>query len=877
MASTVTAASVVEQLDKSSDVLTWLNTVLDVPDDAASNDSPLLALGSTLDTLQTATSIAAQSTSANLEHTIDDIARAAPRLAYDIHLTRDGALALRSVLAQSLPLPQSRNSAQTTAESAEPDATSKVLERLQHLDTLRVRMEAARDVLREAESWSALEAEVTTLLAEKAYARAASRLSASARLMPVSTRTTPGTSSGGVHEPRRALLTSLANQLEAALSPDLVRAVTACDVESCKSFYTIFVDIEREGEFRNYYYGTRRTSIVETWSRAVIEGEHGSSEGADRATPQSLSAFYSSFLSTFLTVLNGERTALPNIFPDPERTLSVLIFTTLSVLTPPLAQRLAALFHNGSSATALKDVVKLFQASEEFARSAQRILEKLRASAPPLLTTSTSSSMGEGKHSRRRSMRMSMSWRSMSSTGRLGGGGMVTGGSADEGAEWDQCLFQPFLDFQVDFGILEKRLLDDTLGSPLPGNIKDLDGDRAARAMRERAVDVFSAAEESIERCLVFTYGYASVGLVRALDAFVSAFVETWTNPISNLVDVDSRSTSGSGAKAASAALEDEELADLDYTPQDWAHIQKALHLLATGQAVKDRLGVFETRLRTSLGQVSTVFRTAWGSGGSGVYTPGATKGEGLLLAQSSLNSLELRELLTRAASSTKSIPSLLPSAHTALTAFARANQRTLQHVLLSPLYAHLATYPTLPLWSAARVQEAVPGLTGVVVPTFSLSPSEVAHRVGDGLLNLPRLFEVYAEDDALGFELGGLTGTDGTETLTGEADEQGQVHSAEAVTAAWLSSLGRATVVHLTRNVLPQIKTLSVAGAAQLSADLGYLETIVRALGVEKGDLERWKAYVGMTDDEGKATLVSDDGSDKIGQLVAKMRKWTV
>ncbi|KAG6374006.1 oligomeric Golgi complex subunit 7 [Boletus reticuloceps] len=893
---TVTAASVVEQLDKSSDVLTWLNTVLNVPGDATSNDLPLVVHASTLDALQTATSIAAQSTSATLEHIIDDIARAAPRLAYDIHFTRDGALALRNVLAQSLPPLQSRSSGRTTTDAAESDATSKILERLQHLDTLRVRMEAARDVLREAESWSALETEVTTLLAEKAYARAACRLSASARLMPVSaarTATTPSTSSGGVHEPRRALLTSLANQLEAALSPDLVRAVTACDVESCKSFYAIFVDIEREGEFRNYYYGTRRSSIVEIWSKAAIEGESGSSDSSDRENPQSLSAFYPSFLSSFLTMLSGERTALPNIFPDPERTHAALIYTTLSVLTPSPAQRLAALFHNGSSTTALKDVVKLFQASEEFARGAERILEKLRASAPPLLTASSSSSPSEGKPSRRRSVRMSMSWRSMSNMGRLGGGGIgttgTTGSGSDEGAEWDQCLFQPFLDFQVDFGSLERRLLDETLGSPLPGNIRNLDGDRAARAMRERAVDVFSAAEESIERSLVFTHGYGSVGLVRALDTFISTFVETWTNSISSLVGTDPRSMPGSGSKPTSAALEDEELADLDYTSQDWAHIQKALHLLAAGRAVKDRLGMFETRLMASLRQVSTAFRMAWGNGGSGVYTPGITKGQGLLLAQSSLNALELRALLTRVAPSTRPGPSLLPRAHTALIAFARANQRGLQRVLLSPLYAHLAIYPTLPLWIAARVQDAVPGMAGVIVPTFSLSPSDVAHRVGDGLLNLPRLFEVYAEDDALGFELESLAGPDGSDMVvtgsgsamgSGEADErrQGQVpHSPEVVTAAWLASLGRATVAHLTRDVLPQIKTLSGAGAAQLSADLGYLETIVRALGVEMGDLERWKACVGMTDEEGRAMLASDEGNDRIGQLVARMRKWVV
>ncbi|KIJ60451.1 hypothetical protein HYDPIDRAFT_47172, partial [Hydnomerulius pinastri MD-312] len=878
---------VVEQLDESPDVLTWINTVLSVPEASSSSpssiDPPPAIHTPALDALLTATSIAAQSTSVTLEYTIDDIARAAPRLAYDLHFTRDGALALRNVLARALPLPRSQpQSSGTSVTTGQFDATSKTLERLQYLDTLKTRMEAARDVLREAESWGALEAEVTALLAEKSYARAASRLSASARLMPVSARATAtsGSSSGAVHEPRRALLTSLANQLEAALSPDLVRAVTASDVESCRSFYSIFVDIEREAEFRNYYYGTRRSAVVEMWSRAHIEGEPDSGGGEKRDPPQTLSAFYPSFLSSFIAVLNGERTALPNIFPDPERTLSSLIYTTLNVLTPPPDQRLAALFHGGSGAGALKDIVKLFQATEEFARGAERILEKLRVSGPPLLSApSTSSSSNESRHSRRRSMRMSMSWRSMSSSGRpmVGGATSTSAGSGggDEAMEWDQHLFQPFLDFQVDFGILERRLLDETLGSPATSLLGTLDGDRAARMMRERAVDVFSGAEESIERCLVFTHGYASVGLVRALDGFVSSFVEGWTSAVDDLATVDTRSGSGAGSGVA----EDDELADLDYTSQDWAHIQRALHLLAAARAVKERLGMFEARLKAALGQVSMAFRSAWGNTGTGVYTPGATKGEGMLLAQSALNSAELRELLTRVASTTQT-PSqtLLPHAHSALTTFARANQRTLQHVLLSPLRAHLAPYPSLPLWSAAKTQDPVPGMAGVNVPTFSLSPSEAVQRVGDGLLNLPRLFEVYAEDDALGFEIGELAGTSGGEGsgVDGEGEGDGQVHSPEAVTAAWLSSLGRAMVVHLTRDVLPQIRVLSSPGGAQLSADLGYLSTIVRALGVEEGELERWRTYVGMGDDEGRAAFSSEDGDDRVLLRVAKMRGWT-
>ncbi|KAG6331049.1 hypothetical protein ID866_8041 [Astraeus odoratus] len=851
---TVATVSVVEQLDQAPDVLTWLNTVLSPSGTDTSTQSESSA-STNLDALLTATSIAVQSTSSTLENTIDEIARTAPRLVYDLHFTRDGALALRNTLAQTIP----KSHDDTTAAHVQFGATSKVLERLQYLDTLKTRMEAARDVLREAESWGALEAEVTNLLAEKSYARAASRLSASAKLMPAA-RAVAGPA-GAVQEPRRALLTSLANQLEAAVSPDLVRAITAGDVESCKFLYNIFVDIERESEFRNYYYGTRRTPVVETWSRAVVEGESTPAGATEPGEPQKLGAFYPSFLSLFLSALDRERLIIPNIFPDPEPTLATLIYSTLSILTPSPSQRFAALFHGNGGASALKDIVKLFQATEEFARGAERILEKLRESGLPVVSATSLS--GESRLSKRRSMRMSMSWRSTSSISGSGKQTSSTGGA--EGMDWDQYLFQPFLDFQVDFGILERRLLDEVLGPPAVSLQGSVDGDRAARAMRERAVDVFSVAEESIERCMTFTHGYASAGLVRAIDGYVCAFVDAWTSYVSDLGHVNAASSTGSYHGA-----DDGEFADLDYTPQDWTHIQRTLHLLAAGRAVKERLGVFETRLRGALNQVAVAFRSAV----NGLYTPGVTKGEGMLLALSTLNSVDLRDLLSQIEQSRSPSSPILTTCYSALTSFARANHRTLQQVLLSPLFVHLAAYPSLSFWSSARAYDPLPGLAGVNIPTFSLSPSEAIQRVGDGLLNLPRLFEVYAEDDALGFEIGALTGEDSGDDPT--AAQMQQTQSPEAVTAAWLSSLGRTTLVHLTRNVLPQIRVLTTAGSAQLAADLAYLSTIIRALGVEEGDLERWRIYAAMDDEEGRAALTSEDADDPL-RLVAKMRGWTM
>jgi conserved oligomeric Golgi complex subunit 7 len=72
-------------------------------------------------------------------------------------------------------------------------------------------MELARDVLREAESWSTLESEVSSLLSEQSYEKAAEKLSEANKSIVVFQNTPCGA--------RRTLMISLQNQLEASLSP----------------------------------------------------------------------------------------------------------------------------------------------------------------------------------------------------------------------------------------------------------------------------------------------------------------------------------------------------------------------------------------------------------------------------------------------------------------------------------------------------------------------------------------------------------------------------------------------------------------------------------------------------------------------------------
>ena len=70
-----------------------------------------------------------------------------------------------------------------------------------------------------------------------------------------------------------------------------------------------------------------------------------------------------------------------------------------------------------------------------------------------------------------------------------------------------------------------------------------------------------------------------------------------------------------------------------------------------------------------------------------------------------------------------------------------------------------------------------------------------------------------------------------------------------EMVSSTWLASLALSLLSHLTTTVLPNIPSLSTAGAAQLAEDLGYLSQIVKALNVEWEKLEQWKDVICSTD----------------------------
>lgn len=789
-------------------------------DDVSGNHMPLPELDIKLARLLGTLEHACQDTSSQVERAIEEVSRTVPRLTFDLQVMRENVVLLRFTL---------ENIRKRSIEATAQSETSQVLRRLKVLDTIKTRMEAARDVLREAEAWSTLESEVTALVQEQSYAKAAERLAEANKSMVVFQNSPE-------YEQRRSLMVSLQNGLEAGLSASLVTAINARDVNACKSYYAIFGQIQRETEFRNYYFGSRRSNLLNDWQNARLtdcptvaapETSVVTSRPASPIPPVAFSTYLPNFYARVQNTLNDERIQIPAIFPDPLDTLSSFLQSTIDGLVPSLPQRISDL-SNSHGPQLLLELIKIYHSTEEFAIAADRIFARLSAtlvpstsiSAAPSPSTphraSISSEAGPPtpgmppsnavKRLRRQSKAMSISRRS--SRGGLaafslapphanGIGSPNHRMSIAEASEpvpaWETSLFEPFLDWQAEYADLETRLLNSEIARLSSGqdatafllssaSIADDNGDdgnasggrkNVAKHLLDQSSHVFTLAEEAMGRCMALTHGYGAAAYVEAVDMILKTFLHKERDTLSRAVDMRTR-------RRRSTVADSKSDGSIEYTQEDWATFQLALRLLDASRTIWNRISALETKVIARLVDVASLIKEARIDPLSQVV-PGTSKGALVLLWQSTLNSASLNSLIDAIDQhhqhpNQSPPPNLFVKARTASIDLTRASQLFLHNTILTPLLQALEKYPVLPVWSQSSDTRADSRSAAfdLHIPTFSLSPSEIITHVGEGLFNLPGLFEVYAEDDALGFSLDTLPGLD-AETVKHLRKEHGQ------------------------------------------------------------------------------------------------------
>jgi hypothetical protein len=745
--------------------------------------------------------------------------------------------------------------------------THRSMEKLTHLDKLKNRMESARDILREAESWSTLEGEITSFIASQSWQKAGNRLAEASRSMVVF-QNTPAE-----FDSRKSLLVSLQNELETSLSAALEDSLAKNDVEAIAKFYEIFEMMDRVQEFKGYYSGARRKGILEEWSNAVLldalqaDGKVGESE------PVKYSVFLPRFYASILSSINIEKGQIPLIFPPhiAPGILATFVQTTLDALSPSLQSRLGSVADFYGSET-LPELIKAYKATEELGVSIQGIMDKMVFNMQGGMLSGANGTASPDAISpgasvpKPRSRRLSLSRRFSRATSSYS---EITASSL---SLWETTLYEPFLDLQMSYSSLERKYLAHQLRfSPdLSGPSTRSSGD-IARRLSELSAAAVSTAEEAIKRCTSFTHGYGSKGLVDALNTFFEGFLDA-QHDLLEKADND-----GSGKDAGRDELD---LDGLDYSTEDWGGFQTGLHVLTTCKDVRDRISTFEEKLSTYLSNVSTSL------GPEGV-PDNTTRGAISLLQQSPLNSSELQQL-----TSTSTVKQL-QSARAAIGSLTRTAQRRLQAIILAPIISQLNTYPTLAVWAAPDKTAKRGELS---VPTFSLSPTDIIVRVSEGLLNLLRVFEVYASDSSLSYSIETLPFVDPSlfeaNAVNGETEQTRadklvsptslthsttsipQALAPETVLSTWISSLTLSLLAHFSSITLPSIRSLSKSGSKQLEADLDYLSNAVRALDVEWEELEKWKEGVGMGVDELKQKVRSGVDRSVLDKIIRMKEK---
>ncbi|ORY44369.1 hypothetical protein BCR33DRAFT_850492 [Rhizoclosmatium globosum] len=212
--------------------------------------------------LVTSTSLACASAAANLDRLCDDAALTLPRAAADLDFLRRDLANLRD----SVEFNNNNNKTRTN------DAFDGLL----LLDTIRSRMQLAREALQEAENWNSLTTELETIFAAQDYSKAGLRLAEASA-------------------PSRSLLHSLQNQLETAVGPALMDAFKSHDLEKVKEYRLVFDQIQRSPEFIAYYFKTAKAPLLSYWKKLNDEIDMEDASGFLKG----LQLFFDQFLVVF--------------------------------------------------------------------------------------------------------------------------------------------------------------------------------------------------------------------------------------------------------------------------------------------------------------------------------------------------------------------------------------------------------------------------------------------------------------------------------------------------------------------------------------------------------------------------------------------------
>ncbi|ELK12106.1 Conserved oligomeric Golgi complex subunit 7 [Pteropus alecto] len=528
-------------------------------------------------------------------------------------------------------------------------------------------------------------------------------------------------------------------------------------LDQAKVFVKVFTEIDRMPQLLAYYYRCHKAQLLAAWQELCQ---------SDLPLDQQLAGLYDTLLGAWHTQIQWAS----QVFRNPHEVATVLLIQTLGDLAPSLPACLSAGVEQAGPELELSRLLDFHATTTHFAKGLEMAL--LSHSHEPSLVRV---------------------------------------------AELVDAVYGPYAPYQLKYGDLEtSSLLIQMSAVPLEhGEVID-----CVQELGHSANKLFGLASAAVDRCVRFTNGLGTCGLLMALKSLFAKYVSDFSSALQSV-----RKKCRLDGAPPDALFQ-----------EDWTAFQNSIRIIATCGELLRQCGDFEQQL------ANRILSTA-GKYLSDSYSPRSLTGlqdsvltdrkapsrnpwqeHNYLQRGSPAEFASLMEILHSLKEKGSSSHGLLSASQAALMRLnQQAHQLAFDSVFLR-IKQQLLLVPKMESWSTAGVGESLAdGL-----PAFSLTPLEYISNIGQYIMSLPLNLEPFVTQEDSALELALHAGK-----LPFPPEQGDELPELDNMADNWLGSIARATMQTYC-DVILQIPTLTPHSTKQLATDIDYLINVMDALGLQ-------------------------------------------
>ncbi|CAF0815938.1 unnamed protein product [Rotaria sp. Silwood1] len=351
-------------------------------------------------------------------------------------------------------------------------------------------------------------------------------------------------------------------------------------------------------------------------------------------------------------------------------------------------------------------------------------------------------------------------------------------------------LYSLYTDAFQNYSIYEQEQLTNALDAI---QLDTSDTSSGIQLLMSSISNVFSLANESIDRCKQLTNGQTIISLLSVLQKFFTAYIGELKRVVNNIRERNSKILG----------------------TEDWELFQQTIRILE----ICGELILAYEQFESSLAQQMLQMINEWPN------KPNKHK------QHHDIFDLAIESFINKISSSDKhdfvsitnalenATYSLFPDIPKLLSKFSDECHQFSFDVVFLPIHTLLNGFSKLPIWASESRSTIVSDL-----PSFSLVPQENITKIGQYLLMLPQHFEPFNLHDnrqlGIAFKKGKLPYLEDKESYND-------------LTSCWLDSIALATMRLCIEQTL-KISTLTSTGLKQLIMDLQYLYSVLEDFGLK-------------------------------------------